>query len=132
VQSAKAFSLEAGVLETFMKGCAPASDPADWCAGIGHDVERHQFEQSWMIRNPSKMWVQMPDEQTARSLEDHLRGIGLNGDTHGGDFGQSLTQVYVYRHPQSEPSLTPSRPPSVSDSLSETKGWPTPLCLFWA
>src|SRR6266567_1866087 len=67
VQSAKSFSHEAGLLTTFMKECdGLAYDPSDWCAGMGHDVEWNQFEQSWTAANPCKTWVQLPDEQTAR------------------------------------------------------------------
>jgi len=100
VRSAKPFSHEAGVLENFMEECdGPAYSPLDWCVGIAHDVQGDQFRRPWTRDNPHKCWVQLPDEQTARSLQDYLRGLGLSGDAHGGDPGQPSTQVYVYRHP---------------------------------
>ena len=106
VRSARSFSDEASLLKSFMSRCdPPAFDPSAWCAGIGPDVEREQFEEPWMEANPFKAWVQLPDAQTARALQDHLRGLGLNGDADGGDSRQPPTQVYVYRHPGGEPSF---------------------------
>ncbi len=106
MRSARSFSNEASLLENFMSRCdAPAFDPSAWCAGTGCDVEREQFERPWTVANPFKTWVQLPDVQTARALQDHLRGLGLSGDADGGDLGQPATQVYVYRHPRREPSF---------------------------
>src|SRR5688572_19563972 len=99
MRSAKYFGHEAELFVAAMRGCdAPDYDPSNWCVGIGHDVEREQFQRRWLETNPFKTCLQLPNEQTARALQDYLRGLGLNGDAHGDDAGHPPNQVYVYRH----------------------------------